>query len=59
MVTHSAPTLADARRIDTEERAARAAKKEAAASAKLDKRADAILGNARTFIDQVKEKLRR
>ncbi|HHU67433.1 lysophospholipid acyltransferase family protein [Corynebacterium sp.] len=55
----SAPTLTDARRIDTEARAAKAAKKEAAASAKLDKRADAILGNARTFIDQVKEKLRR
>ena len=55
----SAPTLDDARRIDTEARAAKAAAREAKAAAKLDKRADAILGNARTFIDRVKEKLRK
>ncbi|GAB3695676.1 lysophospholipid acyltransferase family protein [Corynebacterium nasicanis] len=51
----SAPTLIDARRIDTEAKAEKAAK----AAVKLDKRADAKLGNARSFIDKVKEKLRR
>ncbi len=55
----SAPTLADAHRIDTEVRAAKAAEKEAEISAKLDKRADAVLGNAHTFIDRMKERLRR
>ena len=55
----SAPTLIDARRIDTEAKAAKAAKAEKKAAAKLDKRADAKLGNARSFIDMVKEKLRR
>lgn len=55
----SAPTLIDARRIDTEAKAAKAAKAEKKAAAKLDKRADAKLGNARSFIDMVKENLRR
>lgn len=55
----SAPTLIDASRIDTEAKAAKAAKAEKKAAAKLDKRADAKLGNARSFIDMVKEKLRR
>ncbi|RSZ64729.1 1-acyl-sn-glycerol-3-phosphate acyltransferase [Corynebacterium hylobatis] len=55
----TAPTLIDAAGIDQQERAARAAKKEKKAAAKLDKRADAALGNARTFIDRVKEKFRR
>ena len=55
----TAPTLIDAAEIDRQERAARAAKKEKKAAAKLDKRADAALGNARTFIDSMKEKFRR
>lgn len=55
----SAPTLPDARRIDTEARAAKTARAEARVSARLDKRADATLGNARTFVDRVKERLRR
>jgi 1-acyl-sn-glycerol-3-phosphate acyltransferase len=55
----TAPTLVDAAEIDRQERAARAAKKEKKAAAKLDKRADAALGNARTFIDSVREKFRR
>ena len=55
----SAPTLADAAVLDAEERAARAANKEAKAAEKLDKRADAALGNARTFIESVKQKFRK
>ena len=55
----AAPTLDDAAEIDRAARAARAEKKEKKAAAKLDKRADAALGNARTFIDSVKEKFRR
>lgn len=55
----SAPTLIDARRIDNEAREAKAQRREAKAAAKLDKRADAVLGNARSFIDGIKEKLRR
>lgn len=55
----SAPTLIDAAEIDQQERAARVAKKEKKAAAKLDKRADAALGNARSFIDSLKERFRR
>jgi len=55
----SAPTLIDADRIDAEAKAAKKARAEEKAAAKLDKRADAKLGNARSFIDKVKEKLRR
>lgn len=55
----TAPTLADAAEIDRRDRAARTAKKERKAAAKLDRRADAALGNARTFIDSVKERFRR
>ncbi|MDO5511271.1 1-acyl-sn-glycerol-3-phosphate acyltransferase [Corynebacterium sp.] len=55
----SAPTLIDARRIDAEAKAAKVARAEKKAAAKVDKRADAKLGNARSFIDKVKEKLRR
>ncbi|MDO5669296.1 MAG: lysophospholipid acyltransferase family protein [Corynebacterium sp.] len=55
----SAPTLIDADRIDSEAKAAKIAKAEKKAAARLDQRADAKLGNARSFIDKVKEKLRR
>ncbi|QGU05730.1 lysophospholipid acyltransferase family protein [Corynebacterium comes] len=55
----TAPTLADAAEIDSRARAAKAAKREKKAAAKLDRRADAALGNARTFIDSMKEKFRR
>lgn len=55
----SAPTLVDAEVLDTEERVARTAKKDLKAAEKLDKRADAALGNARSLRDRLAHKVRK
>ncbi|GAB2513777.1 1-acyl-sn-glycerol-3-phosphate acyltransferase [Corynebacterium atrinae] len=55
----SAPTLFDAARLDAEEREARKERKEAKVSERLNKRADAALGNARTVRARLKNLFRK